>query len=172
MAATTEAAKRKSVVEAIDRVLFTINELEAILGEFNGQNELLHAKLNEYIEELGKLEGVKDNMVGGGLPVELAVELLRAVDEGTNPDTFTVQVFRDSLAQNQASKGKVEAFRQLRQRTTEQLQQAFPAAVSDYQALRQQPAASGGAAEAAAAAAVPAEAGQAAGPAPAAGNPS
>ncbi len=32
---------------------------------------------NEYIEELGKLEGVKDNMVGGGLPVELAVELLR-----------------------------------------------------------------------------------------------
>lgn len=170
---------------------------------------------NQYIEDLGKLEGVKDNMVGGGLPVELAVELLRwavapgllaarlrplvcgvlsgqtvygchdlilntthgqescsvgasgragegpvppaghshlaagwahqqplsspghpsswrrchayvppavamlgrahryspppapcrAVDEGTNPDTFTVQVFRDSLAQNQARCG-------------------------------------------------------------------
>lgn len=26
----------------------------------------------------------------------------RAVDEGTNPDSFTVQLFRDSLAQNQA----------------------------------------------------------------------
>ncbi|KAL4434309.1 hypothetical protein ABPG75_000750 [Micractinium tetrahymenae] len=121
MAANTEAAKRKSVVEAIDKVLFTINELEAIVGEFGGQNELLHAKLNQYVEELGKLDGVKDNMVGGGLPVELAVELLRAVDEGTNPDTFTVQVFRDSLAQNQASKGKVEAFKQLRQQCTKPL---------------------------------------------------
>lgn len=26
----------------------------------------------------------------------------RAVDEGTNPDTFAVQLFRDSLAANQA----------------------------------------------------------------------
>lgn len=32
---------------------------------------------NEYIAELGKLEGVKDNMIGGGQPVELAVELLK-----------------------------------------------------------------------------------------------
>lgn len=28
--------------------------------------------------------------------------LCSALDEGTNPDTFTVQVFRDSLAANQA----------------------------------------------------------------------
>lgn len=34
---------------------------------------------NEYVEELGRLEGVKDNMTGGGQPVELAVELLRYV---------------------------------------------------------------------------------------------
>ena len=32
---------------------------------------------NEYVEELGRLEGVKDNMTGGGQPVELAVELDR-----------------------------------------------------------------------------------------------
>jgi hypothetical protein len=72
----TEAQKRKSVQEAIDKVLFKvrvtnlgsmsggqkatalrvlnihmvshllqINELEAIVGEFNGNNELLHTKL-------------------------------------------------------------------------------------------------------------------------------
>lgn len=64
------------------------------------------------------------------------------------------------------SKGKVEAFRQLRQQTTEQLQQAFPAVVSDYQALRQQPAAGGAAAEAAAGATAPAAAAAAAVPAP------
>lgn len=70
-APATEAARRKNVQDAIDRVLFKvgswargalrlrgtaphlpaprpcpqINELEAILGEFDGQNELLHAKL-------------------------------------------------------------------------------------------------------------------------------
>ena len=31
-----------------------------------------------------------------------AVVWRRAIDEGTSPDTFTVQLFRDSLAQNQA----------------------------------------------------------------------
>ncbi|PRW33561.1 mediator of RNA polymerase II transcription subunit 10b [Chlorella sorokiniana] len=123
----SEAARRKNVQDAIDRVLFKINELEAILGNFTGQNDLLHAKLNEYVAELGKLEAAKDDMIGGGQPVELAVELLRAVDEGTNPDSFTVQLFRDSLAQNQASKGKVEAFRTLREQLTQQLAAAFPA---------------------------------------------
>jgi hypothetical protein len=32
---------------------------------------------NEYIDSLAKLESVKDGMVGGGQPVELAVELLK-----------------------------------------------------------------------------------------------
>ena len=41
----TEGGKRKAVQDAIDRVLFKINELEAIVGEFDGNNELLHAKL-------------------------------------------------------------------------------------------------------------------------------
>ena len=72
MSAATEAQKRKTVQDAIDRVLFKvppplrrhrqrpharvsssplhalalqINELEAILGEFDGNNELLHTKL-------------------------------------------------------------------------------------------------------------------------------
>ncbi|EFN51713.1 hypothetical protein CHLNCDRAFT_54921 [Chlorella variabilis] len=137
MSAATEAQKRKTVQDAIDRVLFKINELEAILGEFDGNNELLHTKLNEYIEELTKLDAVKDNMIGAGQQAELAVELLRAVDEGTNPDSFTVQLFRDSMAQNQASKGKVEAFRMLQQRVSQQLQQAYPAVAADYQQLRQ-----------------------------------
>ena len=34
---------------------------------------------NEYVAELGKLEAAKDDMIGGGQPVELAVELLRCV---------------------------------------------------------------------------------------------
>lgn len=78
MAATqSEAARRKNVLDAIERVLFKaraparsaslssamapplltplaaplpkacaqVNELEAILAEFSGQNELLHTKL-------------------------------------------------------------------------------------------------------------------------------
>lgn len=33
------------------------------------------------------------------------------VDGGGNPDTFTADVFRASLAANQAAKGKVQAVR-------------------------------------------------------------
>lgn len=39
----------------------------------------LPACSNEYVAELGKLEAAKDDMIGGGQPVELAVELLRCV---------------------------------------------------------------------------------------------
>ncbi|KAL4860169.1 Mediator of RNA polymerase II transcription subunit 10b [Chlorella vulgaris] len=154
----TEAQKRKSVQEAIDKVLFKINELEAIVGEFNGNNELLHTKLNEYIQALGALEAVKDDMISGGQPVELAVELIKAVDEGTNPDTFTVQLFRDSMALNQASKGKVDAFRLLQQKLAQQMQVAFPDVAADYQQLRHPDAATAataGASQPAAAAAPP-----------------
>lgn len=148
---------------------------------------------------------------GLGMPSAHAPTLpavCRAVDEGTNPDSFTVQLFRDSLAQNQArcgrscccasavpllllhgepasgpllllqqqlllsgmsalptscccgcclrlrwhfslfhltclllpcSKGKVEAFRSLREQLTQQLAAAFPATVADYQQLRAAP---------------------------------
>lgn len=147
----------------------------------------------------------------------------RAVDEGTNPDTWAVQLFRDSMAANQirwaalldrgearpcagrhaccpraawvgpsprrragsrqapnrrsllsrtlprmCSKGKVEAFRALREQAARQLGEAFPAAVADYTALR---AAAPGGAAAGGAAAAPAEAAPAAAaaaPAPAA----
>lgn len=114
------------------------------------------------------------------------------MDEGTNPDTFAVHLFRDSVAANQArwaqggrasgpagisgcihvpqpgaaawvpntlppyrtrscSKGKVEAFRALREQTLAQLAAAFPQTVADYQALRAPPAAAAAAAGAAAA---------------------
>jgi hypothetical protein len=36
----------------------------------------LPARSNEYIQALGALEAVKDDMISGGQPVELAVELI------------------------------------------------------------------------------------------------
>jgi Transcription factor subunit Med10 of Mediator complex len=45
------------------------------------------------------------------IAVEVPVSLLHFVDEGGNPDVFTSEIFRQCLRENQAAKGKVEAFR-------------------------------------------------------------
>ena len=44
------------------------------------------------------------------LAVDVPVELLRAIDEGGNPDVFTAELFERANRSNQLSKGKAEAF--------------------------------------------------------------
>ena len=44
------------------------------------------------------------------LAVDVPVDLLRAIDEGGNPDVFTAEVFERANRANQLSKGKAEAF--------------------------------------------------------------
>lgn len=45
---------------------------------------------NEYIEALGRLYASREGLVGPrGEPVEVAAELLTALDDGGNPDSWT-----------------------------------------------------------------------------------
>ena len=48
------------------------------------------------------------------LAVDVPVDLLRAVDDGGNPDVFTAEVFERANRANQLSKGKAEAFASFR----------------------------------------------------------
>lgn len=106
----------------------------------------LHARhRNEYLAELAKLQGLRDSLSPGGVPIEVPIELLRYVDDGGNPDVFTVDAIKASVAANQISKGKAEAFRQLKDRTTQKLKEAFPEDITDYQQLRQEVVQGGGA---------------------------
>ena len=46
-----------------------------------------------------------------GEAFEVPVELLRYLDDGGNPDVFVAEVVRSCQAANEASRGKVVAFR-------------------------------------------------------------
>ena len=48
------------------------------------------------------------------LAVDVPIDLLRAIDEGGNPDVFTAEVFERANRANQLSKGKAEAFASFR----------------------------------------------------------
>eukprot|EP00887_Chlorella_sp_A99_P003272 scaffold9.g3272.t1 len=100
---------------AIERLLNKIQELEGMVSNFQGDNELLHRRINEYVEELGKLYAARSSLV--------PVELLASMDDGGNPDTWTQDLFRSAILHNQGSKGRVQAVRALRDGLAQRLLQ-------------------------------------------------
>ncbi|KAL3162096.1 hypothetical protein ABBQ38_009162 [Trebouxia sp. C0009 RCD-2024] len=64
----------------------------------------------------------------------------RALDVGGNPDISTLDLFKQGLQENQATKGKVQALQQLREDLDKELQQAYPAAFTAYSAVKATPA--------------------------------
>ncbi|KDD75001.1 hypothetical protein H632_c932p0 [Helicosporidium sp. ATCC 50920] len=67
---------------------------------------------------------------------EVAIELLKYLDDGDNPDTFTDDIFRAGLVANQVSKGKFTAFRKLEESLSTHLEAKFPEEWQEYQTLR------------------------------------
>jgi len=67
---------------------------------------------NDYIASLKSLHSTAAPLVRSpGQPYEVPLELLQYLDDGGNPDIFMKDVMRSVVAANQASKGKVLAFR-------------------------------------------------------------
>lgn len=62
----------------------------------------------------------------------------RYLDDGGFPDQYTADCFRAALTDNQASKGKVEAIRHLRDELMTQLQQQLPEEAAEYVQLLEQ----------------------------------
>jgi hypothetical protein len=81
-----------------------------------------------------------------GEPFEVPLELLQYLDDGGNPDVFIADVMRSCQAANEASRAKVEAFREWQRGVAEQLEGANPALAAEYQALRRGGAQGGGSA--------------------------
>ena len=64
-----------------------------------------NARREKFQKDLQSLQQKRDL-----LAVDVPVDLLRAIDEGGNPDAFTAQIFERANRANQLSKGKAEAF--------------------------------------------------------------
>jgi mediator of RNA polymerase II transcription subunit 10 len=58
------------------------------------------------------------------------------IDDGKNPDEFTKDVLNSCIARNQVTKGKTDAFKDLRKHILEELEQNFPDEVDMYREIR------------------------------------
>jgi len=62
--------------------------------------------------------------------------LLRLIDVGKNPYEFTKDIINNCIQRNQTTKGKSEAFKNLRKQLLEELEQVYPEEVEAYRDLR------------------------------------
>ncbi|KAK9844880.1 hypothetical protein WJX74_008085 [Apatococcus lobatus] len=106
---------RTPLKKSIEKALRHIAELEATISDFNGDQGLLEQRIKAYLEELQTIHALRDLV-----DVEVPVDLIRYLDEGGNPDTYTAQAFKQSLQSNQLSKGKVDAIKSFRDEILEQ----------------------------------------------------
>jgi hypothetical protein len=67
--------------------------------------------------------------------LKVPLNMLRYMDDGGIPDAYTSETFKAALADNQASKGKVQAINQLRSELMEQLEKHMPTETQEYRAL-------------------------------------
>lgn len=67
---------------------------------------------------------------------QIPVDVVRFVDEGRNPDEFTKDLINNCIQRNQATKGKVDAFKTIRKHLLEEIEDAYPEETEAYRALR------------------------------------
>ncbi|KAK6778489.1 hypothetical protein RDI58_025207 [Solanum bulbocastanum] len=112
-----------------------INSIEKTLGILHQLSSFdvdVASQLNNLVFEL-------DNMAKLGEKyhsIKVPMEVLNLIDNGKNPDEFTRDVLNNCIAKNQITKGKVDAFKDLRWHLLEDLEHAFPREVEDYRQRR------------------------------------
>lgn len=68
--------------------------------------------------------------------IQIPIDVIRFIDEGRNPDEFTKDLINNCIQRNQATKGKVDAFKMLRKNLLEEIEDAYPEETEAYRALR------------------------------------
>lgn len=68
--------------------------------------------------------------------IQVPLEVIRFIDDGKNPDEFTKDIINKCIQRNQTTKGKSEAFKNLRKQLLEELEQEYPEEVEVYRELR------------------------------------
>ncbi|KAF3434191.1 hypothetical protein FNV43_RR25294 [Rhamnella rubrinervis] len=120
------------VINSIQKTLGLIHQLYLTVSSFNAASQLpLLQRLNSLVLEL-------DNMVklSEKCSIQVPMEVLNLIDDGKNPDEFTKDVINSCIAKNQITKGKTDAFKNLRNHLLEELEQTFPDEVESYRDIR------------------------------------
>ncbi|KAK9716715.1 hypothetical protein RND81_06G252700 [Saponaria officinalis] len=124
--------KLSEVIKSIEKTLGILHQLYLTVSSFNvaSQLPLLH-RINSLVAELDSLMSMSQHC-----DIQLPLEVLNLIDDGSNPDAFTRDILNSCIAKNQTTKGKTDSFKSLRKHLLEELEQAFPSEVEAYREIR------------------------------------
>ncbi|KAK4723793.1 hypothetical protein R3W88_026572 [Solanum pinnatisectum] len=79
-----------------------------------------------------------DNMakLGEKCYIQVPMGVMNLIDDGKNPDEYTRDRLNSCIAKNQITKGKTNAFKDLRGHLLEELERAFPNEVEAYRLVK------------------------------------
>ncbi|XP_033135149.1 mediator of RNA polymerase II transcription subunit 10b isoform X3 [Brassica rapa] len=105
--------------ESLDQVINSINKSLVVLHQ------------NSLVSELNSISKLSEKC-----NIQIPMEVLSLIDDGKNPDEFARDVLNSCVARNQATKGKTDAFKELRKHILEELEETFPDEVDKYREIR------------------------------------
>ncbi|XP_015161774.1 mediator of RNA polymerase II transcription subunit 10b-like [Solanum tuberosum] len=107
------------VTNSIDKTLEILNQLY-LTSSSNDVIPLVQG-MNNLVLEL-------DNMakLGEKYYIQVSIDVMNLIDDGKNSDEYTRDMLNSCIARNQITKGKTNAFKDLRGHFLEELDQAFP----------------------------------------------
>ncbi|KAJ0253267.1 Mediator of RNA polymerase II transcription subunit 10b [Hirschfeldia incana] len=120
------------VINSIQKTLGLLHQLHLTVSSFTPASQLhLLQRLNSLVSELNSMAKLSEKC-----NIQVPMEVLSLIDDGKNPDEFTRDVINSCVARNQVTKGKTDAFKDLRKHILEELEETFPEEVDKYREIR------------------------------------
>ncbi|GAQ79999.1 Mediator complex, subunit Med10 [Klebsormidium nitens] len=128
----TEVKRTERLAVALENALLEIHQLERTVMAYKESNQvLLFDRIDSFVKELKHVKKSAE-----GLDIEIPGEVVSLVDEGRNPDLYTREFLERCLDRNQATKGRVDAFKELRGHLLDNLDDAFPEEAQVYRDMK------------------------------------
>ncbi|XP_010499011.1 PREDICTED: mediator of RNA polymerase II transcription subunit 10b-like [Camelina sativa] len=120
------------VINSIHNILTLLHQIHLTIGSFTPASQLpLLQRLNTLVLELDNMAKLSEKC-----SIQIPMEVINLVDNGKNPDDYTKDVLNGCIARNQVTKGKTDAFKDLRKHILEELEETFPDEVEMYRETR------------------------------------
>ncbi|WMV49356.1 hypothetical protein MTR67_042741 [Solanum verrucosum] len=117
------------VTNSIDKALEILNQLYLTSSSYNVIP--LVQGMNNLVVELYNMA-----KLGEKCHIQVPIDVINLIDDGKNPDEYTRDMLNSCIAKNQITKGKTDAFKDLRGHLLEELNQAFPNEVEAYKLVK------------------------------------
>ncbi|KXZ43268.1 hypothetical protein GPECTOR_96g734 [Gonium pectorale] len=135
----------QDVARALSLVLWKVQELEATIASYDpSHSDLLEERLVQYEGLLSSTRDMLRQRSVGSTEEErrntleerkLPEELVRALDDGVNPDEYLREAFKACRRDNQISKGKAEALQLLFSNLLTDAADVLPNEAAEYRRL-------------------------------------